>query len=70
MNNLQPAHSFHSYTSTEMEGPADAGNVVTPDQKPSGTTPTSQFPYLQVLTETGFTLPPALFTKEVINGIF
>ena len=53
-----------------MEGPEDPGNVVTPEQKPSGVVaPTNQFLYLQVLTETGSTLPPALFTIEVINGM-
>ena len=52
-----------------MEGPEDPGDVVTPEQKPSGVAPTSQFLYLQVLTETGSTLPPALFTIKVIKGI-
>ena len=52
-----------------MEGPEDPGDVVTPEQKPSGVAPSNQFLYLQVLTDTGSPLPPALFTIEVINGI-
>ena len=69
MSNLHSTPSFHSHNSADMEGPEDPGDVVTPEQKPSGVAPTSQFLYLQVLTETGSTLPPALFTTEVIKGI-
>ena len=69
MSNLHPTPSFHSYNSADMEGPEDPGDVVTPEQKSSGVAPTKQFLYLQVLTETGSNLPPALFTIEVINGI-
>ena len=69
MSKLHPTPSFHSYNSADMEGPEDPGDVVTPEQKPSGVAPSNQFLYLQVLTDTGFPLPPALFTIEVINGI-
>ena len=69
MSNLHPTPSFHSYNSADMEGPEDPGDVVTPEQKPSGVAPSSQFLYLQVLTDTGSPLPPVLFTLEVINGI-
>ena len=69
MSNLHPTPSFHSYNSADREGPEDPGDVVTPEQKPSGVAPTNWFLYLQVLTETGSALPPTLFTIEVINGI-
>ena len=69
MSNLHPAPSFHSCNSADMEGPEDTGDVVTPEQRPSGVAPSNQFLHMQVLTDTGSTLPPALFTIEVISGI-
>ena len=69
MSTLHPTPSFHSYNSADMEGPEDPGDVVTPEQKPSGVAPSNQFLYLQVLTDTDSPLPPALFTIEVINGV-
>ena len=69
MSNLHPTPSFHSYNSGDMEGPEDPGDVVTPEQKPSGVAPSQQFLYVQVLTDIGSPLPPALFTIEVIKGV-
>ena len=53
-----------------MEGPDYPGNVTTPDQAPSSLTPFHQYLYLQVQSEFGLPLPPALFAKDVIAGIF
>ena len=57
MNNLHPTPSFHSYSSADMEGPEDPGDVVTPEQKPSSAATSNQFLYLQVLTYTGSLFP-------------
>ena len=53
-----------------MEGPDNPGNIVTPDQVPSGLTPPHQYLYLQVKGEFGLPLAPALFAKDVVAGMF
>ena len=64
--------SYHSYSSTDMEGPNDPGQVVTPPASltPSGIAPAHQFLYLKVLGAQGAPLSPALFAQDVIAGMF
>ena len=69
MSSTHQSTSFHSYSS-DMEGPDNPGNVNTPNQVPSVTTPTHRYIYLQVQGEFGLSLPPALFAKDVIAGIY
>ena len=63
--------SFHSYSSTDMEGPGNPGSVVTPPASTeSGIAPAHQFLYLKVMGTFGVPLSPALFAKDVIAGMF
>ena len=64
--------SYHSYSSTDMEGPNDPGQVVTPPASltSSGIAPAHQFLYLKVLGAQGAPLSPALFAQDVIAGMF
>ena len=64
--------SYHSYSSTDMEGPNDPGQVVTPPASltSSGIAPAHQFLYLKVLSAQGAPLSPALFAQDVIAGMF
>ena len=52
-----------------MEG---VGNPSDYDQHPglNVISPTHQFLYLQVLCDTGSPLPPALFNRDVVAGMF
>ena len=52
-----------------MEGPGNPGEIHTPNQVCSGTV-AHQYVYLQVKGEFGLALPPNLFAKDVIAGIY
>ena len=69
MNSSHQSTSFHSYSS-DMEGPGNPGSVNTPNHVPSGVTPYHQYLHLQVQGEFGMPLAPALFSKDVIAGMF
>ena len=64
--------SYHSYSSTDMEGPNPPGPVETPPASltSSGIAPAHQFLYLKVLGAQGAPLSPALFAQDVIAGMF
>ena len=64
--------SYHSYSSTDMEGPGNPGSVVIPPpaSTESGIAPAHQFLYLKVMGTYGVPLSPALFAKDVIGGMF
>ena len=63
--------SYHSYSSTDMEGPGNLGNVTTPQlSTESSIAPAHQFLYLKVVGVFGANLSPALFAKDVIAGMF
>ena len=71
MNISNQSTSFHSCSSYSMEGPGNAGDIVTPNQVPSGNVaPTHQFVYLQVKGEFELPLNQALFAKDVITGVY
>ena len=71
MSTSPVSKSFHSYSSTDMEGPGNPGNVVTPPTSTeSGIAPAHQFLYLKVMGTFGVPLSPALFAKDVIAGMF
>ena len=63
--------SYHSYSSTDMDGPGKPGNIDTPPASTeSGISPAHQFLYLKVKGAYGINLSPALFAKDVIAGMF
>ena len=63
--------SYHSYSSTDIDGPGNPGNINTPPASTeSGISPAHQFLYLKVKGAYGINLFPALFAKDVIAGMF
>ena len=63
--------SYHSYSSTDMDGPGIPGSIDTPPASTdSGISPAHQFLYLKVKGAYGINLSPALFAKDVIAGMF
>ena len=63
--------SYHSYSSTDIDGPGNPGNIDTPPASTeSGISPAHQFLYLKVKGAYGINLSPALFAKDVIAGMF
>ena len=71
MSNSPQSTSYHSYSSTDMEGPGHPGEVLTPPRSSeTGIAPAHQFLYLKVKGSYGINLSPALFAKDVIAGMF
>ena len=71
MSNSPQSTSYHSYSSTDMEGPDHQGEVLTPpNSSETGIAPAHQFLYLKVKGSYGINLSPALFAKDVIAGMF
>ena len=71
MSNSPQSTSYHSYSSTDMEGPGHPGEVLTPPHSSeTGIAPAHQFLYLKVKGSYGINLSPALFAKDVIAGMF
>ena len=69
--NSPQSTSYHSYSSTDMDGPGNPGNIDTPPASTeSGISPAHQFLYLKVKDAYGINLSPALFAKDVIAGMF
>ena len=70
MSNSPQSTSYHSYSSTDMEGPGHPGEVLTPlRSSETGIAPAHQFLYLKVKGSYGINLSPALFAKDVIAGM-
>ena len=69
MSSSAQSTTYHSYSPVKMEG---LGNPSDYDRHPglNVISPTHQFLYLQVLCDTGSPLPPALFNKDVVAGMF
>ena len=69
MSSSAQSTTYHSYSPVKMEG---VGNPSDYDQHPglNVISPTHQFLYLQVLCDTGSPLPPALFNRDVVAGMF
>ena len=69
MSSSAQSTTYHSYSPVKMEGSDNPGNF---DQHPgfNEISPNHQFLYLQVLNDTGSPLPPALFSKDVVAGMF
>ena len=62
---------YHSYSSTDMDGPGNPRNIDTPPASTaSGISPAHQFLYLKVKGAYGMNLSSALFAKDVIAGMF
>ena len=69
--NSPQSTSYHSYSSTDMDGPTNPGNIDTPPASTeSGISPAHQFLYLKVKGTYSINLSPALFAKDVIAGMF
>ena len=69
MSSSAQSTTYHSYSPVKMEGSDNPGNF---DQHPgfNEISPNHQFLYLQVLNDTGSPLPSALFSKNVVAGMF
>ena len=81
MNTSAQSTSFHSYSSTDMEGLGNPGNVHTPNQADSRIAPANHILKLRVQDPYGVNLSTALFDvcnvfdvlmylKDVIVGMF
>ena len=69
--NSPQSTSYHSYSSTDMDGPGNPGNIHTPPASTeSGISPAHQFLYLKVKGAYGISIFPALFAKDVIAGLW
>ena len=69
--NSPQSTSYHSYSSIDMDGPNNPGNIDTPPASTeSGISPAHQFLYLKVKGAYGINLSSALFAKDVIAGMF
>ena len=56
--------SYHSYSSTDMDGPGNPGNINTPPASTeNGISHAHQFLYLKVKGAYGINLSPALFAR-------
>ena len=69
MSSSAQSTTYHSYSPVKMEGADNPGNY---GQHPglNVISPNHQFLYLQVLSDMGSPLPPALFCKDVVSGMF
>ena len=69
MSSSAQSTTYHSYSPVKMEGSDNPGNF---DQHQgfNEISPNHQFLYLQVLNDTGSPLHPALFSKDVVAGMF
>ena len=69
MSSSAQSTTYHSYSPVKMEGLDNTSGF---DKHPglNVISPNHQFLYLQVLGDTGSPLPPALFNKDVVAGMF
>ena len=69
MSSSTQSTTYHTYSPVKMEGVDNPGNY----DQPMGLnviSPNHQFLYLQVLSDFGTPLPPALFSKDLVAGMF